>query len=461
MSAVAQHVLAPGARTKAPRQKPQGFPVVGLLPLLRRDPLRFLVEVAREFGDVVELDLGLDRVLMLNHPNYIKHVSQDNYRNYHKSKFYGPLRPILGEGIFLAEGDVWVSQRRTAGRAFQGNELKKITEKMTAATSDLIERWQQYRKFGAPVDVSFEMARLTLDVVLRSLFNVDLDNRQQDIHWALTTLLRDAERRTWNLANLPTWFPTPRNLDCRHALSVLDDFVEEIIEERRLSSIKKPDLLQILIDEYADRPTSVVPRSLLRDQVLSMILAGHETSANALTWTWYLLSLHPEIGRQMRREVCSVIGDRAPRFEDLGNLKFTKMVFDEALRLYPPVWTISRTAVGDDTIGDIKVSKGTHVMLCAYAVHRCRRHWPNPEGFDPIRFDPDNSQQRAQYAYFPFGAGARSCLGARFGAMEALFILAMVSREFDLSLVPGQLITPEPMITLRPRGSVYMELNAP
>lgn len=437
--------------------RPQGYPLVGLLPKVRQDPLKFFVETALEFGDAVKLDLGLNEVLMLNHPDYIRHVAQDNYRNYHKSRFYGPLKPILGEGIFLAEGDFWVSQRQTAGRAFHGPELKRMIDDMAGATRDLIARWRGLLKIGAPVDVCAEMSRLTLDIVLRCLFNVRLGDQQRRVYDALTYLLRDAERRVWSFASLPKWLPTPGNMECARALKALDDFVAEIIEARKSSGEKKNDLLQILIDSYDGRPASEVPPSLLRDQVLSMILAGHETSANALAWTWYLLSMHPDSARTAKAEADDVLGGRDPVFDDIANLRTAKAVFQETLRLFPPVWTISRTAQADDRIGPMAVKAGTNVMLCAFAVHRRPEYWSNPEGFDPSRFDERNGPIR-RYSYFPFGVGARSCLGERFGTMESIIIIAMLLREFKMALVPGQHVRAEPMITLRPGGSIYMSL---
>ena len=437
--------------------KPQGYPVVGLLPKIRANPLGFLVETALEFGDAVELDLGLDSVLMLNRPDYIKHVAQDNYRNYHKSKFYAPLKPILGDGLFLAEGDFWIAQRQTAAKAFQGAELRRMVGDMASATGDMLARWRERARIGAPIDVCTEMSQLTLDIALRALFNVRLGDRQHHVYNALTVLLRDAEKRVWSPIGIPKWIPTPGNRECVRALKALDDFVFEIIEERKSSGERPNDLLQILIDAYDDPTQLGVPANLLRDQVLSMILAGHETSANALAWAWYLLSKHPDVARAASAEVATVLEGRPPQFEDLMRLKTVKMVFDETIRLYPPVWTLSRTAQEDDRIGEMNVKKGTNVMLCAFAVHRRPEYWPNPEGFDPDRFDPKYGPAR-RYAYFPFGAGARSCLGERFGTFESIVILTMVLQSFRLSLVPGQTIEPEPMITLRPRGSVLMSL---
>jgi cytochrome P450 len=368
------------------------------------------------------------------------------------------LKPILGDGIFLAESDEWVTQRRLSGMKFQGGDLRQMAIDMSAITSKLVDRWKDLGPNGR-VDVTTEMAQVTLEIVLKCLFNVDAGGRQADIYWALTTYLREAEKKVWNPVTLPDWAPTKAKRDCRRALQILDDFVHDIIAERRASGEPRNDLLQLLVDAYGDPAENGVSPTLLRDQVLSFILAGHETSANALSWAFCLLSQHPDAAQRLTGEVTQALAGRTAEISDFPNLRYTKMVLDEALRLYPPVWTISRTAVDDDQIGNFEVKKGTNVMLCAYAVHREARLWADPERFDPTRFDTELHKAPEPYAYFPFGAGVRSCLGSRFAVMEALIVLATIAGEFSLHLAPGQVVEPEPMITLRPRGQIFMDLE--
>ncbi len=445
----------------SPRDLPQpprlaGYPVIGLLPQVRKDPLGFFVETACRYGEAVQLEFGFNKVLMLNRPEYIRHVFQDNHENYTKSKFYGPLKPILGEGIFLSEGEAWLRQRRSAAKGFQGVEIRKMHEKMIDAADDMLGRWDVARRSGAPLDMVREMMRVTLDIVLRCLLSVRLDNEHADVFQALTVLLRDAERRVWALYNEPAWVPTPRRRKCRRALAVLDGFAKRIIEERLASQRSHADLLQVLVDAHR---AGELPRERLRDQVLSFILAGHETTANSLSWTCYLLSRHPECARRVKREAADLLHGRPPSFEQVAELSYARMVFDEALRLYPPVWTLSRTPREDDRIGDIEIPKGMPVQLCAFAVHRRPELWPNPEGFDPERFGKARAGAIPRYAYFPFGGGPRVCLGARFATIEAMVLLSMVLQRYDLELVPGVKVEPEPMITLRPRDALLMRLR--
>jgi cytochrome P450 len=456
--------LTAGGRDDGPSVTPvvlRGRPLVGHLPELRADPLRFFTRIARDHGDVVELHFGLDKVLMLNNPAMIRHVLQDNRLNYEKSKFYNVMREILGNGIFLAEGDEWLSQRRTAAKSFQGCQLRRMTAAMQDAVGDLQARWQPLAARGEVIDLIPEMMRLTLDILMRTLFSLRLDGQYAEIFRALTVVLRDGEKRIWSPFNLPRWVPTSRNREVRAAVRILDAFVFGLIEKRCAERAlggdspreEEGDLLDLLLDNRNGRSDRQIC-----DQFQSMILAGHETTANGLSWSFYLLSKHPESLRRLRGEVREVLGGRAAGFQDLTGLKYTRMVFDEALRLYPPLWTFSRVAVADDAFCGLHLKAGTNVMLNMFAVHRRPELWENPEGFDPSRFDPEkrNSQR---FAYFPFSDGPRSCLGERFAILESMIAMAGIVDRFDLQLVPGQNVEPEPMITLRPRGPLLMRLQ--
>ena len=457
---------AGSSRQADPVKRLKGYPLLGVLPQLKGDQLRYFVDLADRHGDVIELPLGMDKVLMLNSPSAVEHVLQRNAGNYHKSRYYGPLKPILGDGIFLAEDEHWLHQRRSAVPGFQGIRLKQMTEQMCAATEEMMARWESgpeapHRDEGAGLDLVPEMMGLALDIVLRSLLSYRLEGDDgARVMTALTTILREAERRVWSLVPLPLGVPTPRNLALKRSLGVLDDLVGRVVARRNETGERGEDLLQLLIDAQPDMAKAGMPDTLLRDQVLSTILAGHETTANALSWTFILLSRHPEILRKVQAEIADVLGGRAPAFEDLHDLVYTRQVFMEAMRLYPPVWTLSRQAMEDDELPGVPVPKGTTVMLCSYAVQRRRQFWPNPEGFDPDRFTAEEIKRRPRHAWFPFGGGPRKCLGERFAMMEALVVLSMVLQRYRLELAPGQSIVPEPMITLRPAGTVRMRLAA-
>ena len=451
--------------------KLKGRPLLGVLPELRADPLRFFTRVARDHGDAVELSLGPDKVLMLNSPAMIRHVLQDNRLNYEKSKFYDVLRSILGDGIFLAEGEEWLSQRKTAGRAFQGCQLRRMTEAMQEAVADLELRWSALAARRAVVDIIPEMMRLTLDILMRTLFSLRLEDQHEDVFHALTVILRDAEKRIWSPLGLPRWLPTRRNRQVRAALDSIDRFVLDLIAARRAAAPKGDEAERDLLDLLLANQNGRSDRQLC-GQIQSMILAGHETTANALTWCWTLLSLHPESLRRLRGEARAVLNGRPAGFAELPALKYTRMVFDETLRLYPPLWTFSRTAVADDRIAGLNVPAGTNVMLNMFAVHRRPELWDNPEGFDPLRFDAARSDSAhsdpgasdaaggagRRFAYFPFSDGPRTCLGERFAVLESMIAISAIVQRFDLQLLPGQKVEPEPMITLRPRGPLLMRV---
>lgn len=436
---------------------PRGLPLVGVAPRLRRDPLRYFVEMLLTYGDVVWFDVGRDRVVMLNDPEHIKHVLQVNHGNYHKSKFYAPLRPMLGNGIFLSEDEEWLEQRRTAAPAFGGHRVEHMAEQVVGAGRDMLARWEGYRARGESFDLLAETMHVTLDGVMRAFLDVRLSGGHAAIHHALAVILRETERRVWSVVPIPQALATRTNPAYRRALATLDRVIAELIEQRRADP-REDDLLSMLI-AACDGPARRNAK-LLRDQVVSIVTAGHETTAIALAWAFCLLSRNPAVERRLHEEVDRVLQGRTPGWRDLGQLAYTRMVFEEAMRLYPPVWTISRVAVADDRIGDLRISKGTTVMLSPYAVHRHPRIWENPEGFDPERFAPAAVERRPRYAYFPFGGGPRTCLGNRFSILEAQLLMALIVQRYRVDLQPECRPQPEPMITLRPRDRIEVALRS-
>ena len=455
MPAVSVLAESPNAR-KVPG--PRGYPLIGVLPQVRNNPLKFFLDVARDYGDVVKLDVGRDRLLMVNRPEYIGHILQTNFHNYRKSKFYEKLKPMLGEGFLTSEGDMWLKQRRLAQPAFNGPALAGASEEMALATNEMLENWRDRCKQGTPFDICVEMMHLTIDIAARTLFGTRLSQEQAETAYeALTLILREAERKIWSLFPIPLSVPTTRNRAFKTAIKNIEDLFLEIVGNRRRRPTPKSDLLSMILKVYGNENDPGSFR-MLRDLVISILMAGHETTAAALAWTFSLLSAHPEVERRVYAEIMAAIGHRRPTYGDLQGLEYTRAVFEESLRLYPPVWTISRTAIDADRIGDFDIPAGSSIMLCIYAVHRDPKLWPNPDQFDPERFLPNARPEPPRYAYFPFGGGPRVCIASRFATMEALIMLAMIIREFKVELVPGQ-IEPEPMITLRPRNGMRVHLR--
>jgi cytochrome P450 len=421
--------------------------------------LRYFTQISRDYGDVVPIHMGPERILFINRPGYIKHILQDNHANYRKSKFYAKLRPILGNGMLLAEGETWLKLRRVAQPGFQGPRIESMASAVVEATSDMLGRWEHAGEGRQTQDICAEMMRLALDVVFRTLMNVRLGDESGAVYDALGGVLREAEKRIWEMTNIAEYLPTRRNREFRKALKALDGIVYRVIDERRKNPGEHDDLLSLLMAAYDDPDSPMESAKQLRDEVMSFIMGGHETTAAALAWAWYLLSMNPEAARRLREEAHTVLGDRQPTYRDLQDLSYAKAVFQETVRLYPPVWTMSRTALDDDELGPYRVRKGTTVMLCHYAVHRNPRYWKNPDDFDPERFLEAGAEEQQRFAYFPFGGGPRGCIGSRFALMEGPLVLAMVSRAFGLELAPGTPVVPEPTITLRPRGGIQMTVR--
>jgi cytochrome P450 len=426
-----------------------GHWLLGVLPMMRSDPLGFFAGLANTHGGVVRLNLAGHKALMLTDPRAIRHVMQDNYRNYRKSKFYGPLKPMLGGGIFMAEGDRWLTQRRVANPAFQGCRMPALLDAMVAGTRDMLDRWEQAGSLS--IDLAPEMTRVTLDIILRSLLGYRMDDEYEALYRALATLLADAEKRAWSFFSLPTWVPTKRNRECAAAHAAIADLVEKVIASRRMSGERREDLLDAFIQAYSDPAAGGFQPSILVDEVRSFILAGHETTANALCWLWLELSRHPEVLARCTAEIDRELGGEAPTLTTVQKLTYCRAVLDETLRVHPTVWTVSRQANAADRIGDLAIARDQTVILSPYAVHHRKALWGDPERFRPERFlEPTHDP----FAYIPFIKGPRSCLGSRFSLFEALVVMAMTLQRFTVQVVDPDSVKPLPMITLRPDGPV-------
>ena len=430
-----------------------GWPLLGDLPAIRRDALGFLSRAARA-GDVVRLRLG-QTVYLLNHPDHVQRVLHDNHANYRKSFFYDRMKPLVGEGLLTSEGGAWKRRRRLAQPAFHKERLAGFAGIMAEHTAAMLERWAGPAERGEPIDVAAEMMRLTLTVVGHALFGFDLLGRADDAGRALTTALRITNDRFYSLVYVPQPVPTPRNLRFARAKRFLDHVVGEVISARRAGP-SRPDLLGMLMEARdADTGESLSDEEL-RDEVMTMVLAGHETTANALSWAFHLLSLAPPVDRRLHEESATVLGGRAPAVDDLPRLELASRVHQEAMRLYPPAWAFGREAIAADAFGDVRIPAGTAVTISPWLLHRDPRWWDDPAGFDPDRFAPEASRGRPRYAYVPFAAGPRMCIGNAFAMMEMQIVLAMVAGRYRLDVVPWRTAEPDPGVTLRPRRGVWV-----
>lgn len=444
----------------APNHPPQppGIPVLGNLVQARRNPLRFALDLTRDFGDITRFRIGTYTGYLLNHPRYFQYVLKTNHRNYNKDNYnYRKLKTVLGEGLITANGDEWYRDRQLISPAFHGNKIERFCATTTKAAGEMLERWQYSSDHLEPVNIASEMMKLTLRVIADSLFSMDIRSSVYVVAKAFSTLNEDISYRFKTVFVPPLWIPTRRNRAFKKALVELDRLVYEIIKRRRNEEISRNDLLDMLIAAGEKQSGEGMTDREIRDEVLTLMLAGHETTANLLSWTIFLLSQNPNVMDKLTIELKEVLNTRDPVYGDLSELNFTKKVLQESLRLYPPVWIISRNAIKDDFIGGYRIPAGSTVTLCSYTLHRHPGFWENPETFNPERFSSDQS---SHYAYFPFGGGPRSCIGSHFAIMEAQLILAMIFRRYKLKLMPGHPVEPEPLITLKPRNGLRMIIES-
>jgi cytochrome P450 len=437
---------------------PRGVPVLGSLLAVRRDPTGVFLNAARRFGDVVYFKIGPRRGYLISNPQDVRHVLLDNARNYHKSPLYQKLRMfLLGDGLLTSEGEFWLRQRRIAQPAFHRQKVAGLASIMARAARDTAAEWEAMASAGRPVDIDAEMMRLTRTVVLRALLGADLGPFAAQIDAAWIVINEHIGERFWSLG--PDWLPTRQRRRFEAARAVLVGAVDHVISQRRRGSADKGDLLEMLLSARDEETGQAMTDDQLRVEVTTFLLAGQETTSLALTWIWFLLSQHPDAQRRLETEVDTVLAGRAPEYTDLVNLPYTLMVVDEAMRLYPPAWGFSRQAIAEDVVGGFPVPRGWLVFVIPWVLHRLPDLWDNPERFDPERFSPERSADRPKFAYLPFGAGPRQCIGNQFALIETQLTLATLAQRYRLRLVPGHRVEPWPLITLRPRFGMPMTIE--
>ena len=431
-----------------------------MLPHLRRDALRTFRDAADRYGAdgrVVHLKVGPYHGFLALDPADIRHVLQDNARNYHKSPVYDRLREGVGNGLLTSEDAFWLRQRRLAQPAFHRQRVAAMADAMVACTEQMLDRWDGVAAQGGTIDVIEEMMAVTQAIIVRTMFSTDLGEAAEVVNRTWPLINRRIGETFWS-TKLETSLPLPANRRFWRALHELETVVYRIIADRRRSGRDEADLLSMLLSARDEETGGGMDDRQLRDEVMTILLAGHETTSLALAWTYYLLSRHPGTAAGIEEEVDRVIAGGRPSFAHVDRLTCTRRAIEESLRLYPPAWGFSRQAVGEDEIGGYRVPKGSLVFLIPFVIHRRPNLWPDPERFDPDRFTPEQDAARPKFAYMPFGGGPRGCIGNQFAMVEAQLIVASIAQRFRVELLPDQGIQPEPLITLRPAPGIRATL---
>ncbi|MCC7085388.1 MAG: cytochrome P450 [Pirellulales bacterium] len=429
---------------------PKGHWVVGNLPEFRRDLLGFFTHCARTYGDLVALKLGPRLVHLASHPDFVEQVLVTENRRFGKSYVFELLRPVLGNGLLNSEGEFWLRQRRLMQPAFSKASVNGYADIISAQTSEVIARWHD----GQQIDLHYEMNRLALGIVGKALMDIDLSDVSNEIFGPINSAMRDFSNRFEGWFNPPMWIPTPRNLRAKRNVRQLDRVVNRIIHQRRESGRDRGDLLSKLIAARDEVDQTGMTDRQLRDEVMTLFLAGHETSANALTWTWFLLSQNPQSEERLFEELRRILGSRPPQIDDVPKLMYTDAVVKESLRLYPPAFAFSRRVLADVKIGGYHIPADSAVIMSQWVIHRDSRWWAEPEQFRPERWLSGQTQPRPDYAYFPFGAGPRGCIGNLFAMLELVLVLAIIAPRFRFELLAPEKVKPWPSVTLRPASGI-------
>lgn len=433
---------------------PPGHPLVGHLPEFGRDTLGFVERAAAEHGDMVRFRLGRWDAVLLNRPDLVEEVLVRDPWNWIKHTFFWRhVGAIFGEGLLTNEGEPWLHQRRLVQPAFRHERLESYAETMVAYTLRRMERWED----GAEVDVRAEMTSLTFEIVAKVLFDADVADDVAEIAEAFDVGIDEIARRFRRPIRIPDFVPTPGNLRYRRAVARMDALIERIVDEHRHGRAGSGDLLSDLMAarDEAGRP---MPYDQLRDEVITLLLAGHETTALALTWTWWLLARHPDVDARLAMSVVSAIGERPPTLADLPRLGLVERIVKESMRLRPPAYSFGREALEPREVGGVEIPAGTTVFVFPWLLHHDARWFDEPLSFDPDRWEGDLEERLPRTAYLPFGAGPRICIGRHFAMLEAVLIVSAIAARWRLEWEAAD-PEPFPSITLRPTGALRARLR--
>ena len=438
---------------------PSRAAALGLLPRMVRNRLEVMAWAVAEYGEAVRVPLGPKTLYLFNHPDHARHVLADNAANYTKGIGLTHARRVIGDGLLTSEGELWRKQRRVIQPVFQAKRLARQVDAIALEAEALVDRLRG-RAGQGPVDMRQEMTALTLGVLGRTLIDADL-GAFEAIGEAFETVQDQAMFEMMSLGTVPLWLPLPRTLRFRKAKRYLQEVTDSLAADRAAHPDGfGDDVVSRLIESVADEPDRDAGRERMRDELVTLLLAGHETTASTLSWALHLLDRHPEIRERVHAEAVEVFSRGPLDSAALHGFTYTSMVLEEVMRMYPPVWLLTRIAREPDRIGGFTVPAGADVIISPYLLHRNAGFWPDPERFAPERFASASRAGRERYSYIPFGAGPRFCVGNNLGMMEATIVLAALCRDLRLASVPGRPVEGEPMLTLRVRGGLPMTVAA-
>ncbi|MFT6321020.1 MAG: cytochrome P450 [Granulosicoccus sp.] len=443
-------------------QGPSGYPLIGnLLNLASSQRLVWLQSLTDKYGDVSKFKILKREFYLVNHPDLVRELLVQKIDNYTKRTVaFSIVKKVLGESTFTATGDVWKRKRKLVQPSFHKKRISNLGEIMTDAIEDMLNDWELICDKNETVEMTDAMMRLTLTVVVKALFSTALSKEEvQTVADVFTPLLDETNFRASFPIRMFHKLRAKKDAAYEKNIADLDEIIFRIIRERRTSSKPHNDLLQMLMEAQDEETGELLSNEELRDEVMTVFIAGHETTANAMSWLWAILSQQPDIRKKVEQEVAEVLGDRKPTAADFPNLSYSLKVFKETLRLYPPVPILPRRVEADDVLGGYEIKGGGEVFFSAYLLHRRPDFWENPETFDPNRFERETERKQHPFAYLPFGGGPRICLGNSFAMMEAVFIVAMTTQRFRLNLVSDKPIEPLISLTTRPKGGVEVSLE--
>jgi cytochrome P450 len=441
---------------------PKGLPLIGNLLSFRKDPLGFLTKAAEEYGDIIPFRFGPRYIYLLKNPEHIKEVLLSKQNHFKKAKGLQTAKAVVGDGILTSEGEKHIRQRRLMQPHFQPKKISSYAEDMVQKSQTMLQTWAD----GEERIITDDMMKLTLAIIVKTMFSIDVkEDSLQGIHnigHAIEVGMKYVARKSSSFIDIPEKIPNKSKLEFHESKRLLDVTIFSIIKDRRQSSANETneDLLSMLLAAKDSDDGTGMSDEQVRDEVMTIFLAGHETTANTLSWTWYLLSLHPEVEQKFSAELDAVLGGNPPTVDDLKNLPYLNNLIWESMRLYPAVWAVNREVVETVEIGGHTFKPGETLMMSQYVMHRNSQFFENPLKFDPGRFDGNLLKQIPQYAYFPFGGGPRICIGNHFALMEAALLLATIGQRYKLRLIENHPpVEPEPLITLRPKGGLRMIIS--